>query len=899
MPFVHHCPVCGWSREGLTATLLEPSCGRCGSPLEALTAAEAQALRARERADAAPEHRRADAGSGLAVMIALVWLLPLVGVHVGDLVFAVPLLALSAAFAACRAAARDVRWHAVWRAQAAGLAMVMGSCALIVGGSVLGGDASRAAYYLGAGASATLLGATVLLARRVLAGAQWESLVDAALLGLVLGSLCTWFVLVPGFRDGDPFLTGIVAVDLVAMLVCGLSLVALAGRPGQGTLGLLLLACMSATGGDALVAADATGSLSVAGVWVAGLWSVAGAGLAVAAQRGLPALEDAPPATEPSVRRWLLERLIAPLGAVAAFPVVALALLAAGELGRGGEVFWGGAFALALVLAFGRQAWLLLQRQHAMARERALLHEAHRRNRELEALTALATTMTQTLEEDPIVERALAVLHTAARATSSAMHVEQDGRPVLRATTGAWADDHIWAGTPPAGLQGAELAQRGRRCILRLPLRVRDRSVGAVSLVRPAQDGFDAENVTLLGLLVDQMAMAIQSARDYRERLEEAIRDPLTGVYNRRFLLEALDKEVLRAERYGSSASLVLFDLDEFKDINDTHGHAAGDAVLRRLAEVVLSTVRPSDSFARMGGEEFALLLPETSQLEALLVAERIRTALSRLDVMPDRRVTLSGGVASCPDDAGDSEQLRKRAEEALAWAKDNGKNLCAVSSEVTGQSAATVADGGLAHLYALVAMIDAQHLHTRDHSENVASYAVALGQRLGLDHDRVVRLRRAALLHDVGKVSVSASILDKPAALTDDEYGQIKGHAPVGGTLLAHAGLADESRWVRHHHERVDGRGYPDGLEGGEIPLEARIIFVADSFEAMTSDRPYHAGMPVADALAELRRCAGGQFDPEVVEAMAALLEDGGLTVLALREDGSGHPRMHPPGGC
>ena len=197
MPFVHHCPVCGWSRDGRTATLLDPCCGRCGSVLEALTPAEAQERRAQELAAAAPERGRADAGGGLAVMIALVWLLPLVGVHAGDLVFAVPLLALSAAFAACRAAARDARWRAVWATQAGGLTLVMTACALIVTASALGADASRAAFYLGAGASATLLAATILLARRVLAGAQWESLVDAALLALVLGSLCTWFVAGP------------------------------------------------------------------------------------------------------------------------------------------------------------------------------------------------------------------------------------------------------------------------------------------------------------------------------------------------------------------------------------------------------------------------------------------------------------------------------------------------------------------------------------------------------------------------------------------------------------------------------------------------------------------------------------------------------------------------------
>ena len=191
---------------------------------------------------------------------------------------------------------------------------------------------------------------------------------------------------------------------------------------------------------------------------------------------------------------------------------------------------------------------------------------------------------------------------------------------------------------------------------------------------------------------------------------------------------------------------------------------------------------------------------------------------------------------------------------------------------------------GAVAHLHGLVAMIDAQHLQTHDHSVNVATYAAALGLALGLDTSRIVRLRRAAMLHDIGKIGVRSAILEKPATLTDGEYAEIREHAALGGTMLAHAGLRDEAAWVRAHHERVDGGGYPDGLTLREIPLEARILFVADAFEAMTSDRPYRAGLAVDVAVHELRRCAGSQFDPLVVEVLEHLLESGGVTVLALR---------------
>jgi diguanylate cyclase (GGDEF)-like protein/putative nucleotidyltransferase with HDIG domain len=494
--------------------------------------------------------------------------------------------------------------------------------------------------------------------------------------------------------------------------------------------------------------------------------------------------------------------------------------------------------------------------------------------------------MTQTLEEAPLGEQALSVLHTAARATSSALHARgDDGRYDLRAAAGDWQTEKTWSGTPVDGSPPEDT--RGGRAIVRLPVATRGNRIGTVTLVRRADDPFGDRELELLALLAEQVAVALQNVRDLREKLEQAIRDPLTGLYNRRFLFEALDKEVARSERYGNDVSLVVLDVDDFKAINDDHGHATGDQVLRAIGDIAASVIRPTDSFARIGGEEFALLLPETAQLDALLIAERLRTAISRRTILEDRRVTVSGGVASCPHDSAECNELHCRADAALYWAKRNGKDLCAVASEVADKAAdSREREGMLAHLYALVAGIDAQNLHTRDHSENVAAYAVALGQALGLDRERVVRLRRAALLHDIGKVAIPRALLEKPSKLTEAEFDQMKLHAPIGASMLAHAGLREESQWVRHHHERFDGGGYPDGIAGEDIPLEARIIFVADSFEAMTSDRPYRRGMAVEDAVAELRRCKGGQFEPEIVETFARLVDEGSLTVLCLRVD-------------
>lgn len=347
----------------------------------------------------------------------------------------------------------------------------------------------------------------------------------------------------------------------------------------------------------------------------------------------------------------------------------------------------------------------------------------------------------------------------------------------------------------------------------------------------------------------------------------------------------AMDEEADGHDRAALPTALVLLDVDRLGTVNQEHGTAAGDDLLDVLEELLRSLVRPHDTLLRLQGGTFGLVLPGARRLDGLLVAERLRTVVARRTLLDGRRVTLSAGVAAIPDDGRTRPEVEQHARRALRWAKDHGRNLCAVASEAT--VAASDQDPGdiLAHLYAVVESIDAQHLHTRDHSENVARYAVAIGQALGLDEAHVMRIRRAAFLHDIGKIAIDDAILSKPDKLTDEEFKQILVHPVVGARMLHHAGLVEEAVWVRHHHERVDGRGYPDGLLGEVVPIEARIIFVADSLEAMTSDRPYRRGMPVRAAMEELHRCAGSQFDARIVEVTTALLAGGRLEVLALRD--------------
>lgn len=866
--------------------MLDPRCESCGGHLRAVRADQLERAKIEDAEVPHVAQATKDATGLFAGLMVLPWFLPIVGVNLGDVAFVVPFVLFSFAAQRCAVAARrEPAWGACWWSLAAAAAVSALASAVAVASAIVAEDVGDLAFYIGIGASVAFLAAAlVLLAQTIRAGVGWERLIDGVLLCLVVGAVTVYYVVRPGIAQGDGALTLVVLLDLGAFAAAA---VAAAAREGRRVGEWWLVAGLGVLiAGDSVVAAVAAGGVVVTPALTALLWAVCAYSVASAAEAGLTA-PPAPALASPGTtsRRWVLARVVLPLLAVLTHPVVASVEHFRGKLDGWSLVFFGISFLVSLVLAFGRQALLLVAHQRNVVRERRLRHEAMQRNEELEALTGLATTMTQTLEEAPIVEQALGVLAAAARASSAALHtVDEDGRPTLAAATGAWHTEHVWACTARPDDRDLLVYARGGRSVMRVALTARGHRIGTVTLLRSAAVPFDERSVALLRLLVDQMAVAVQNARDYREKLEQAIRDPLTGLYNRRFLLETLEKEVQRAARYGSEASLVIFDVDDFKGINDAFGHATGDEVLRRIGALATSLIRPVDSFARIGGEEFALLMPETSQMEALLVAERLRASIGRHELIPERRVTVSGGVASCPIDTLDADELQRKADAALYWAKRNGRDLCAVASEVSLSDDDGVSDRAIAHLNALVALMDESCLQTRHHSENVATYAVALGQELGLDGERIIGLRRAAMLHDIGKVAVDAAILDKPAALTDEEYALVQTHSDVGSRIVARAGLTEEASWVRAHHERFDGRGYPDGLAGTDIPLHARIIFVADSFEAMTSDRPYRRGMAVADALAELRACAGTQFDPEVVAAMERLVNTDRLAVMALR---------------
>jgi diguanylate cyclase (GGDEF)-like protein len=354
--------------------------------------------------------------------------------------------------------------------------------------------------------------------------------------------------------------------------------------------------------------------------------------------------------------------------------------------------------------------------------------------------------------------------------------------------------------------------------------------------------------------------------------------DPLTGLLNRGAFEELFDSELERSRRTGRPVSVVVGDLDGLGLVNARSGHRAGDAVLELVARDMQKWKRRIDTAARIGGEEFALLLPETDERGAFLVAERLRRAAHRTFSEHPLATTISFGVASAPDHGDERDLLMAAAMRAVGAAKELGKDRSVIySAEVARTLAAARGPEGaelqLATVIGLAEALDIRDAGTTGHSHNVGRYAELTAMELGFDRDRVERIRIAGVLHDVGKIGVSDRVITKPGPLDADEWQQMRTHPEIAARLLAHPEFADLRDWILAHHERPDGRGYPRGLSGEAIPVEAQILAVADAYEAMTAARAYRPALGDEAAKAELEAGAGSQFDATVVDAFFAAL--------------------------
>jgi diguanylate cyclase (GGDEF)-like protein len=383
--------------------------------------------------------------------------------------------------------------------------------------------------------------------------------------------------------------------------------------------------------------------------------------------------------------------------------------------------------------------------------------------------------------------------------------------------------------------------------------------------------------IAFFAVVIARISIRLSRSRaaEFETMAQMAITDPLTGLRNHRAFHEDLAGELGRAGRGPTPMSLVMLDLDDLKTINDELGHQAGDERLQALATAIRATQRAGDSAFRVGGDEFAVVLPGTRSWGALEFAHRLSAALQS----EIRGATVTAGVSEALS-TRDKDELIREADLALIGAKRISQAAAIYSEDLhpnrdTGISEDEHHTRTLANALALA--VDAKDSQTRSHCQTVSQLCVVIAMELGFDRESLVRIRLAGLLHDVGKIGVPDAILTKPAALTYDEYELMKAHSVLGEAIIEAAGMPIEARWVRHHHERIDGTGYPDGLAGGDIALESRIIHIADAFEAMTSDRPYRQAPGQIYAIDELRRHSGTQFDADVVEALLRRLKHGG----------------------
>lgn len=444
------------------------------------------------------------------------------------------------------------------------------------------------------------------------------------------------------------------------------------------------------------------------------------------------------------------------------------------------------------------------------------------------------------------------------------------------------------------GQMGVRLPTEGRDEIASVSGAVNsmlDTIVGLLEEIRQQRDAL--VNAEVLKNLNEQLQQEHAALNEANARLAAlATTDPLTGLSNHQHLMSRIEEELSRCRRTQGNCVILFIDLDHFKRINDTWGHRAGDMVLHEAAQRLVHTLRLEDFVGRYGGEEFAVVLALTKLEEAKQVAERIRCALADSPFLwqtDDQETTISIpvstsiGIAISPEHGSTRTTLIEATDAAMYQAKHGGRNRVCVAGEEQAfvhdllTTAVNAHAPDKAALQALVAAVQAFDKGTSTHAKRMVQLSEATAQMLGCAEEEQHLVSLAALLHDVGKIGIPHEILHKPGPLTDEEWTVMRKHPGIGRQILEQAGgkCALLSHIVVAHHEHWDGSGYPYGLCAESIPLGARILSVVDSYDAMTTDRPYRKALPDSEAQAELQKCAGGQFDPRVVTAFLSVLEN------------------------
>jgi diguanylate cyclase (GGDEF)-like protein len=461
--------------------------------------------------------------------------------------------------------------------------------------------------------------------------------------------------------------------------------------------------------------------------------------------------------------------------------------------------------------------------------------------------------------------------------------------------------------TSEAQLQGVV---PGARSVLCIPIAYGENFLGVLNVESHKEDAFKPADRLIMNTLADLLATALHNAFVFQKLQQQSITDGLTLIKTRRYFFEALSSELKRASRSGRPISVVLMDLDKFKNVNDTKGHLEGDLVLTRVGRLLEQKCRQSNVVARYGGDEFIILMPETGVEQAEILAERLRVWISQDPMLSEHKITGSFGVASFPVHGFSMEEIVRVADAGMYISKHKGGDRVSTVEETSGGENAAVRrqliseyikgflqreHTGPEHVEELISTLkkmcgdeahtdlilreaietltnaaESRELNSAGHGEMVARYGEIIARSLGLPPEEIADLAFAARVHDVGKLFVPERILNKPGPLTEGEFYVLKMHAEVGGEIMATLPEGKKLREaVQHHHESFDGGGYPNGLRGEKIPLWARIMAITDAYVNMTSERSFAAAKTSEQALAELEKLSGTRYDGMLVRIL------------------------------
>jgi len=358
--------------------------------------------------------------------------------------------------------------------------------------------------------------------------------------------------------------------------------------------------------------------------------------------------------------------------------------------------------------------------------------------------------------------------------------------------------------------------------------------------------------------------------------------DSLTGTYNHRFFYDALEEIMNKCEKENKPVTMMLMDIDYFKNYNDINGHQMGDEVLKLIGAILKNSFREEDIVARYGGEEFAIILPNTSEGDSINLAEKLRSNIEKTyfngeENQPNGKLTVSIGMSYYPDKAKNDIELFKSANDALYRAKFFDKNRVETYTSILDEMKIDIEDEHIdiiTSIKTLISVINAKDKYTYGHVERVVVYSRLLADKLELNEKNKKDLIFGAYMHDIGKINIPKEILNKNMPLTSDEWGIMKQHSMNGVDIIKSVdSLKEVIPLILHHHERYDGNGYPDNLKGNDIPYLVRMLTVADSFDAMTSSRPYNKRKTYREAVQELKKCSGTQFDKDIANAFIEVI--------------------------